>query len=227
MAKNKLMKFDEMKTMERVFEPSMDEFIDVDYPLQGNWNKDVFKNDNPIVLELGCGKGEYSVGLGRKYPNKNFVGIDIKGARVWKGAKEANEENLTNVAFLRNVVDFVEHFFAKNEVDEIWLTFSDPQPKKPNKRLSSREFVNRYKKILKPNGIIHLKTDNTLLYHSTLEEIEEYDYETLVNSNNIYEKDWDSFDKETQEILSIRTHYETLFANKGFKIKYVAFRVDD
>ncbi|MDB4088866.1 tRNA (guanosine(46)-N7)-methyltransferase TrmB [Flavobacteriales bacterium] len=227
MAKNKLMKFDEMKTMERVFEPSMDEFMDVDYPLQGNWNKDVFKNDNPIVLELGCGKGEYSVGLGRKYPNKNFVGIDIKGARVWKGAKEANEENLTNVAFLRNVVDFVEHFFAENEVDEIWLTFSDPQPKKPNKRLSSREFVKRYKKVLKPNGIIHLKTDNTLLYHSTLEEIEEYGYEVLVNSNNIYEKDWDSFDKETQEILNIRTHYETLFANKGFKIKYVAFRVDD
>ncbi len=227
MAKNKLMKFDEMKTMERVFEPSMEDFIDVDYPLQGNWNKDVFKNDNPIVLELGCGKGEYSVGLGRKYPNKNFVGIDIKGARVWKGAKEANEENLTNVAFLRNVVDFVEHFFAENEVDEIWLTFSDPQPKKPNKRLSSREFVKRYKKVLKPNGIIHLKTDNTLLYHSTLEEIEEYGYEVLANSNNIYEKDWDSFDKETQEILNIRTHYETLFANKGFKIKYVAFRVDD
>lgn len=227
MAKNKLMKFDEMKTMERVFEPSMSEFIDVDYPLQGNWNKDVFKNDNPIVLELGCGKGEYSVGLGRKYPNKNFVGIDIKGARVWKGAKEANEENLTNVAFLRNVVDFVEHFFAKNEVDEIWLTFSDPQPKKPNKRLSSREFVKRYKKILKPNGIIHLKTDNTLLYQSTLEEIEEYGYEVLANSNNIYEKDWDTFDKETQEILNIKTHYETLFANKGFKIKYVSFRVDE
>ena len=227
MAKNKLMKFDEMKTMERVFEPSMAEFIDVDYPLQGNWNKDVFKNNNPIVLELGCGKGEYSVGLGRKYPNKNFVGIDIKGARVWKGAKEANAENLTNVAFLRNVVDFVEHFFAENEVDEIWLTFSDPQPKKANKRLSSREFIKRYKKILKPNGIIHLKTDNTLLYHSTLEEIQEYGYKTLVNSNNIYEKDWDSFDKETQDILNIRTHYETLFANKGFKIKYVAFRVDD
>lgn len=227
MPKNKLMKFDEMKTMERVFEPSMSEFIDVDYPLKGNWNKDVFKNDNPIILELGCGKGEYSVGLGRKYPNKNFVGIDIKGARVWRGAKDANEENLTNVAFLRNVVDFVEHFFAENEVDEIWLTFSDPQPKKPNKRLSSREFIKRYKKILKPNGIIHLKTDNTLLYHSTLEEIEEYGYEVLENSNNIYEKDWERFDKETQDILNIRTHYETLFANKGFKIKYVAFRVDD
>lgn len=221
------MKFNEMKSMERVFEPSMSDFIDVTYPLKGNWNKEVFKNENPIVLELGCGKGEYSVGMGRKYPNKNFVGIDIKGARIWKGAKEANEEGLTNVAFLRNVVDFVEHFFEENEVDEIWCTFSDPQPKKPNKRLTSRTFVNRYKKVLKPNGIIHLKTDNTLLYESTLEEIEEHGYELLSNSNNIYEKDWDSFSKEVQEILSIKTHYETLFANKGFKIKYVAFKVDN
>lgn len=227
MAKNKLMKFDEMKSMERVFEPSMSDFIDVKYPLKGNWNKEVFKNDNPIVLELGCGKGEYSVGMGRKYPHKNFVGIDIKGARIWKGAKEANQEGLTNVAFLRNVVDFVEHFFAENEIDEIWCTFSDPQPKKPNKRLTSRQFINRYKKVLKPNGIVHLKTDNTLLYESTLEEIEEYGYETLANSNNIYEKDWSTFSEEFQEILSIKTHYETLFANKGFKIKYVAFRVDD
>jgi tRNA (guanine-N7-)-methyltransferase len=227
MAKNKLMKFDEMKSMERVFEPSMSDFIDVKYPLKGNWNKEVFKNDNPIVLELGCGKGEYSVGMGRKYPHKNFVGIDIKGARIWKGAKEANQEGLTNVAFLRNVVDFVEHFFAENEIDEIWCTFSDPQPKKPNKRLTSRQFINRYKKVLKPNGIVHLKTDNTLLYESTLEDIEEYGYETLANSNNIYEKDWSTFSEEFQEILSIKTHYETLFANKGFKIKYVAFRVDD
>jgi tRNA (guanine-N(7)-)-methyltransferase (EC 2.1.1.33) len=131
MPKNKLMKFDEMKTMERVFEPIMADFMEGNYPLKGNWRKEVFKNENPIVLELGCGKGEYSVGLGRKYPNQNFVGIDIKGARIWRGAKDANEENLTNVVFLRNVVDFVEHFFAANEVDEIWCTFSDPQPKKP------------------------------------------------------------------------------------------------
>lgn len=226
MAKNKLMKFAEMKKLERVFEPSMADFMDTEYELKGKWHSTVFNNNNPIILELGCGKGEYSVGLGRKYPNKNFVGIDIKGARIWKGAKEANEENLTNVAFLRNVVDFVDRFFAENEVDEIWCTFSDPQPKKPNKRLTSREFIKRYKNVLKPNGIIHLKTDNTLLYESTLEEIETHGYEKLVDSNNIYEKDWDSFDLDTQEILAIKTHYETLFANKGFKIKYVAFRID-
>lgn len=226
MAKNKLQKFAAMETFDRVFQPKKDEFTTQEYKLKGKWRQEVFKNDNPIVLELGCGKGEYAVGLGRKYPNKNFIGIDIKGARIWAGAKQANEENLTNVAFLRTVVDFVPYFFAENEVDEIWLTFSDPQPKKPNKRLSSSEFVNRYKKFLKPNGIIHLKTDNTLLYDFTLEEIEENNYDLLTSSFNIYEKDWDNFSEETQEVLSIKTHYEKLFSDKGFKIKYCAFRVN-
>jgi tRNA (guanine-N7-)-methyltransferase len=225
MAKNKLQKFADMETFERVFQPKMDEFTGKQYAFKGKWREDVFKNTNPIVLELGCGKGEYAVGLGKKYPDKNFIGIDIKGARIWAGAKQANEQGLTNVAFLRSVVDFVPHFFAENEVDEIWLTFSDPQPKKPSKRLSSREFVERYKKFLKPNGIVHLKTDNTLLYESTLEEIEEHKYDLLVSSHNIYETDWDSFDGETQEILSIKTHYEKLFADKGFKIKYCAFKI--
>lgn len=226
MAKNKLQKFADMTTFERVFQPKKDDFTTKEYALKGKWRQEVFKNDNPIVLELGCGKGEYAVGLGRKYPNKNFIGIDIKGARIWAGAKQANQDNLTNVAFLRTVVDFVPYFFAENEVDEIWLTFSDPQPKKPNKRLSSREFVERYKKFLKPNGVIHLKTDNTLLYESTLEEIEEHNYDLLTSSYNIYEQDWDSFNEETQEILSIKTHYEKLFTSKGFKIKYCAFKVD-
>lgn len=226
MAKNKLQKFAAMETFDRVFQPKKDEFTTQEYKLKGKWRQEVFKNDNPIVLELGCGKGEYAVGLGRKYPNKNFIGIDIKGARIWAGAKQANEDNLTNVAFLRTVVDFVPYFFAENEVDEIWLTFSDPQPKKPNKRLSSTEFINRYKKFLKPNGIIHLKTDNTLLYDFTLEEIEENKYDLLTSSYNIYEKDWDSFNQETQEVLSIKTHYEKLFSDKGFKIKYCAFRVN-
>lgn len=226
MAKNKLQKFAAMETFDRVFQPKKDEFTTQEYKLKGKWRQEVFKNDNPIVLELGCGKGEYAVGLGRKYPNKNFIGIDIKGARIWAGAKQANEDNLTNVAFLRTVVDFVPYFFAENEVDEIWLTFSDPQPKKPNKRLSSTEFVNRYKKFLKPNGIIHLKTDNTLLYDFTLEEIEENKYDLLTSSYNIYEKDWDSFNQETKEVLSIKTHYEKLFSDKGFKIKYCAFRVN-
>jgi tRNA (guanine-N7-)-methyltransferase len=226
MAKNKLQKFVDMEIFERVFQPTIPEFKAKEYELKGKWRQEVFKNDNPVVLELGCGKGEYAIGLGRKYPNKNFIGMDIKGARIWAGAKQANEDNLTNVAFLRHVVDFVPYFFAENEIDEIWLTFSDPQPKKPNKRLSSREFVSRYKQFLKPNGVIHLKTDNTLLYESTLEEIEEHNYDLLTSSHNIYEQDWDSFNEETQEILSIKTHYEKLFTGKGFKIKYCAFKVD-
>lgn len=226
MSKNKLQKFADMETFDRVFQPKMDEFINGSYSLKGNWKKEVFNNTNPIVLELGCGKGEYAVGLGKKHPNINFIGVDIKGARIWAGAKQANGEDLTNVAFIRTSVDFIQHFFEKNEIDEIWLTFSDPQPKKPNKRLSSKEFVDRYKTFLKPNGIIHLKTDNTLLYESTLEEIENNKYKLLQSSYNIYEKDWESFNKETQEILSIKTFYETLFTNKGFKIKYCAFKVD-
>jgi len=225
MSKNKLQKFADMETFERVFQPKMDEFRDKNYELKGSWGEKVFGNKNPIVLELGCGKGEYAVGMGRKYPNKNFIGIDIKGARIWAGAQMANREKLENVAFVRTNIDFVQHFFDRNEVDEIWLTFSDPQPKKPQKRLSSSEFVARYRQFLKPEGIVHLKTDNTLLYESTLEEIEEHNYKMLISSNNIYEKDWDIFDSEIQELLTIKTHYETLFANKGFKIKYCAFEI--
>ena len=225
MAKNKLQKFAEMETFDRVFQPKIDEFKEKNFELKGKWGEKVFKNNNPIVLELGCGKGEYAVGMGRKYSDKNFIGIDIKGARIWAGARMANQENLENVAFLRTNIDFVANFFAENEIDEIWLTFSDPQPKKPQKRLSSNEFVTRYRKFLKPNGVIHLKTDNTLLYESTLEEIEERKYELLISSNNVYEKDWMNFNSELQELLTIKTHYETLFANKGFKIKYCAFKI--
>lgn len=226
MAKNKLQKFAQMKTFERVFEPAKEEFIEGNYPMKGKWGSEVFKNDNPIVLELGCGKGEYSVGLAKQYPNKNFIGIDIKGARIWAGAKQANEENIANAAFLRTNVDFVNYFFDTNEIDEVWLTFSDPQPKKANKRLSSRPFIERYKKFLKPDGIVHLKTDNTSLYLSTLDEIERHNYELIQSAYNVYETHWDSFSDEMKEVLSIKTHYERLFANKGFKIKYCSFKTD-
>lgn len=225
MAKNKLRKFAEMKTLERVFEPEKKDFLDQTYALKGKWREDVFQNNYPIVLELGCGKGEYTVGLGKKYPNKNFVGVDIKGARIWAGATQANEEEINNVAFLRTNVDFIHYFFGKNEVDEIWLTFSDPQPKKPNKRLSSKPFIDRYKEFLKPEGVIHLKTDNTSLYLSTLNEIETNNYQLIKKAHNVYEAHWDNFNQEEQEILTIKTHYEQLFADKGFKIKYCSFTV--
>lgn len=223
MAKNKLQKFEEMKSFERVFEPEKQDFIEKEYSLKGNWRKEVFKNDNPIILELGCGKGEYAVGLAEKYPNKNFIGIDIKGSRIWTGAKKINEENIKNVAFLRTNIDFVNYFFGENEVDGIWLTFSDPQPKKPNKRLSSKPFIERYKKFLKPEGIVHVKTDNTSLYLFTKDEIEEHNYKEIKSAKNVYEDDWESFDNEMQEVLSIKTFYEQMFGNKGFKTKYVAF----
>lgn len=223
MAKNKLQKFQDMKSFERVFEPEKKDFIDGNYPLKGKWREEVFKNNNPIVLELGCGKGEYAVGLGEKYPNKNFIGIDIKGSRMWTGAKKINEENINNVAFLRTNVDFVHYFFGENEVNEIWLTFSDPQPKKPNKRLSSKPFIDRYKMFLAPDGIIHLKTDNTSLYLFTKDEIIENNYKELISAKNVYEADWEIFDEEMKQVLGIKTYYEQMFGNKGFKTKYVAF----
>jgi len=171
--KKKLQRFADISSMDWVIEPTMEDIKDGTFPLKGKWHKEVFKNDNPIVLELGCGKGEYAVGLGKKYPDKNFIGVDIKGARIWYGANTVREEKLENIAFLRTRIDFIEAFFDENEIDEIWLTFSDPQRKRPRKRLTSRLFIGRYMKFLKKGGIIHLKTDSDLLFESTLEQREE------------------------------------------------------
>ena len=169
MGKDKLKRFYELNTFTNVLQPSLNE-IKPAHKIKGKWNLE-FKNDNPIVLELGCGKGEYTVGLAKLNPDVNFIGVDIKGARIWRGAKTTNDENIENVRFLRTKIDFIDHFFTKDEVSDIWLTFSDPQPKRPRKRLTSPLFIDRYKKILCPNGIIHLKTDSNLLYHYTLDEI--------------------------------------------------------
>lgn len=208
-----------------VFEPTMDDCKSKNYALKGNWRSTYFKNDNPLILELGCGKGEYSVGLGKKYPDKNYLGIDIKGARIWYGAKTVMDEKLPNIAFLRTRIDFIDAFFGPDEVDEIWLTFSDPQPQKPNKRLSSKHFVELYKKFLKPGGLIHLKTDNDLLFESTLEQIQEHGYTLLEKTWDLYGEMPESLDADTREILTIRTYYEQLFSAKGFKIKYCRFTV--
>ena len=167
MGKDKLKRFEEIKAFSNVLEAlAMETYAKI-----GKWHQDIFKNNNPIVLELGCGKGEYSVGLARMYPDKNFVGVDIKGNRIYIGAKESLNEGLENVVFLRTRIDFIDNFFDTDEIDEIWLTFSDPQPKKPRKRLSSKPFVNRYKKILKKDGKIHVKTDSDLLFEFTEEEL--------------------------------------------------------
>lgn len=225
MAKNKLRRFSEMKSMSCVFEPDMETSKRDDFELKGNWNRDYFKNSNPIIIELGCGKGEYAVGLGKKFPNKNYIGIDIKGARVYEGASVVEVENIKNIAFVRARIDFVESFFGENEVDEIWLTFSDPQPNKPNKRLSSKVFIDKYKRFLKEGGTIHLKTDSDILFESTLDEIESNQYVMLEKTWDLYDDMPQELDRDTREILSIRTHYETIFSAKGFKIKYCRFKV--
>jgi tRNA (guanine-N7-)-methyltransferase len=208
-----------------VFEPDMETAKSDRFELKGKWRDSYFMNDNPIVLELGCGKGEYSVGMGLEFPDKNFIGIDVKGARVWEGANFVRENKLKNVAFVRARIDFVDAYFAKDEVDEIWLTFSDPQPNKPNKRLSSKIFIDKYRKFLKPGGIIHLKTDSDLLFESTLEEIKTHGYQLLLSSWDLYEELVENLDEKTKSILSIKTHYETIFSAKGYKIKYCKFKI--
>lgn len=225
MSKKKLIRFEDIKTMPFVVEPTMDMVKSDSFPLKGKWREEVFQNDHPIVLELGCGKGEYAVGLGKKYPGKNFIGVDIKGARIWYGANTVREESLKNIAFLRTRIDFITTFFAKNEVDEIWLTFSDPQPKRPNKRLSSRIFIEHYLKFLKPGGIIHVKTDSSLLFASTLEQIELNKYQLLEKTWDLYGEMIENLDADTRENLAIRTHYEQIFSDKGFDIKYLKFKI--
>lgn len=165
-SKNKLKRFKENETFSNVIQPTRDEVVSGNFSFKGKWNQEFFKNNNPLVLELGCGKGEYSVGLAQKYPNKNFIGIDIKGARFWRGAKTAIEENIQNVAFLRSQIELIEFLFAEKEVDEIWITFPDPQIKykRTKHRLTNSEFLQRYKKILKKDGCIHLKTDSEFMH---------------------------------------------------------------
>ena len=211
-----------MLTFENVIQPEIN-FYSKDDDLKGNWSA-VFNNQNPIVLELGCGAGEYTVALAKHYPKRNFIGIDIKGARIWKGAKSAIEEDLDNVRFLRTKVDFVTKFFGENEVDEIWLTFSDPQPKKPKKRLTSNLFIDRYLKFLKPNGVVHLKTDSDLLYNFTLEEIKSNGFELLKNITNVY-KDSYVDSQNLKKVLFVKTFYEKKWIELGKTIKYLGFKI--
>lgn len=220
MGKDKLRKFAAIKEYPHVFEPNKDE----PFPIKGKWRSEVFKNNNPIVLELGCGKGEYTVGLAQHYPYKNFIGCDIKGNRIYTGAKESLEKQMKNVAFLRNRIDFIAEFFDENEVDEIWLTFSDPQPKKPRKRLSSPLFIDRYRKILKKGGLVHMKTDSDILFEYTEQEIREK-YKLLELTWNLYGELPEDLDATTKDILHIKTHYEQLFTAKGSIIKYCKFMI--
>jgi tRNA (guanine-N7-)-methyltransferase len=189
------------------------------FSLKGYWHEDFFKNENPISLELGCGKGEYTVGLAERYPAKNFIGIDIKGARMWKGCKIAYENVIRNVAFIRSKIEFITNFFEKGEVSEIWLTFPDPQLKKERKRLSSPMFLERYRQILNEDHLIHLKTDSVDLFKYTLAMIENEGHELLYSNDDIYNK------TAPDEVRSIRTFYEEKFLEKGMTIHYLKFKL--
>jgi tRNA (guanine-N7-)-methyltransferase len=183
----------------------------------------IFKNENPIILELGCGKGEYTVGLASRFPDNNYIGIDIKGARMWRGAKTAKEQKLSNVAFLRMRIEFINSFFSTDEIDEIWIIFPDPHPggRNSNKRLTSPWFLNTYRLFLKNKGLVHLKTDNLELYNYTKTIVINNKLETTFATNDLYSENF------SDDILSIRTHYEKIFLNEGLKINYLSFRLDN
>lgn len=217
MGKNKLKKFAEMETFSNVFQPPYE-------PMAGRWRESYFHNDNPIVLELGCGRGEYTVGLGRKYPEKNFIGVDIKGARMWAGAKQAESEGLKNVAFLRTNIEFITSFFTADEVDEIWITFCDPQMKKATKRLTSTYFMQRYQQIVKPNGLIHLKTDSPFLYTYTMEMLRLNPYPVLAHTNDLYGENTDGI-VTFEDTKALQTHYEQQWLDRGLSIKYIEWQL--
>jgi tRNA (guanine-N7-)-methyltransferase len=221
MTKRKLVRFAETANFRNVLQPGFKDVFGKDHPIKGKWREVFFKNDNPLVVELGCGKGEYTIGLARKNHEMNFIGIDIKGARIWRGAKTALEESLDNVMFLRTRIEFITSFFGKDEVNEIWLTFPDPQPKKKRKRLSSSRFLNQYKQFLKADGFLHLKTDSELMYRYTL---------GLAVHNKLYiaEATEDVYHSHLSgDELQIKTFYEKGFLEKGSRIFYMKFRLTD
>ncbi len=219
-SKNKLKRFKENETFSNVIQPTREDVLNNALNLKGNWNSSFFKNDNPIVLELGCGKGEYAVNLAKMFPFKNFLGIDIKGARFWRGAKTALEENITNVGFLRTQIELVDLIFEENEVDEIWITFPDPQIKykRTKHRMTNPDFLNKYKKILKPNGVVHLKTDSEYMHGYTLGLLQglglniEYAHHDVYGTTNA-----------PKEVTDIQTYYESQYLAINKKITYLRF----
>lgn len=220
MSKGKLAKFADMASYPHVFEYPFSVVEDVPFEMRGSWRERFFKNDHPIVLELGCGRGEYAVGLARRYPDCNFIGVDIKGARMWSGATEALQEGLKNVAFLRTNIESIDRFFAPGEVQEIWLTFSDPQMKKATKRLTSTYFLQRYRHFLVDGGLIHLKTDSNFLFTYTKYVVEENRLPLEACTADLY-----ACEGVSSLDLSIRTYYEQQWLSRGLSIKYLCFRL--
>ena len=223
-SKNKLKRFIENESFHNVIQPSRGELINHDFKFQGKWNELVFKNTNPIVLELGCGKGEYTVNLAKLNPEKNYIGIDIKGARFWKGAKTALDENLENVCFIRTQIELLGYIFDKNEIDEIWLTFPDPQIKYQRRkhRLTNPDFLSIYNSVLKLNGIVHLKTDSEFLHGYTLGLLQGMSITPIFSNHDVYKNH-----NAPDEVVKIQTHYENIYLKETKKISYLSFRFNE
>jgi len=218
MGKGKLAKFADMERYENVFQYPFSVVDNVPFDMKGHWREMYFHNENPIVLELGCGKGEYAVELARRFPEKNFIGVDIKGARMWTGATQALNDGLKNVAFLRTNIEIIDRFFGEDEVQEIWLTFSDPQMKNPRKRLTSTYFLERYRRFLVDGGILHLKTDSNFLFTYTTYLVEKNQLPLLSRTEDLYGSD------DRDEIASsIQTYYENMWIERGLNIRYMKF----
>lgn len=223
MGRGKLEKFADMERYENVFEYPYHVMEQKPFDMKGQWRERYFKNDGPIVLELGCGRGEYTVELAKRFPETNFIGVDIKGARMWSGATQALEEKLPNVAFLRTNIEIIDRFFDCDEVQEIWLTFSDPQMKSVRKRLTSTYFMNRYRKFLTDGGLIHLKTDSNFLFTYTTYMIQRNSLPLLFSTEDLYHTE--GLDEQTRNILGIKTYYETQWIERGLNIRYMKFRL--
>ena len=228
MAKNKLAHFAELGSFKHVFEPTIEVAKEGESSLQGSWHS-FFGNKMPITIELGCGKGEYTVGMSRLYPERNFVGIDIKGARIWRGAKDVETEGLTNAAFLRMRIEFVSSFFSKNEVDEVWLTFSDPQlkDKREKHRLTHPRFLDIYRKFVVPGGWIHMKTDSRFLADYTLDVLKEEGIKPDLVALDLYGEDWDKLSDIDKKHMELKTFYEQKFLDKGIAINYIRFQLNE
>ena len=223
MSKGKLAKFADMETYENVFQYPYSVVEHVPFEMQGHWHEQYFHNQSPIVLELGCGKGEYTVELARLFPDMNFIGVDIKGARMWTGATQALKEGLRNVAFLRTNIEVIDRFFSPGEVQELWLTFSDPQMKNPRKRLTSTFFMQRYRRFLIDGGLIHLKTDSNFLFTYTVCMAEHNHLPILERTEDLYHDT--GLSPLTTQLLSIQTYYESMWIARGLNIRYLQFRL--
>ena len=219
MGKNKLSKFADLNTYEHVVQITYKKLLAEEFKYKGKWSEAFFGNSNPIVLELGCGKGEYTVKLASHFPEYNFIGLDIKGARMWVGATQAMERGLSNVGFLRTNIENIRLFFAEKEVSEIWLTFPDPQMKKTRKRMTATNFIEKYRKLMVPNGIIHLKSDSNFMYRYTEAMVAENQFELIRKTDDLYQSEL------LDDVLSIQTYYERQWLDRGLSIKYLSFKL--